>query len=132
MPIEPRAGHPEEQFNIVLRMCSLLTKEQLQYHIRDKPEGHHECGIFIIRQPEFCMEKPTLKLFHFFVKIFQLLFDFTVSVLTASLFVCALGALRTVHSVNLSVNKLRRILLNHMLSSINPPSLYYAKNMRCF
>lgn len=59
-------------------------------------------------------------------------FDFTVSVLTASLFGCALGALRTVHSVNLSVNKLWRILLNHMLSSLNPPSLYYAKNMRCF
>lgn len=76
------------------------------------------------------MEKPTLKLFHFLVQIFQLLFDFTVSVLTASLFVCALGALRTVHSVNLSVNKLWRILLNHMLSSLNPPSLYYAKNMR--
>lgn len=76
------------------------------------------------------MEKPALKLFHLFVQIFQLLFDFTVSVLTASLFVCALGALRTVHSVNLSVNKLWRILLNHMLSSLNPPSLYYAKNMR--
>ena len=78
------------------------------------------------------MEKPTLKLFHFLVQIFQLLFDFTVSVLTASLFGCALGALRTVHSVNLSVKKLWRILLNHMLSSLNPPSLYYAKNMRCF
>lgn len=76
------------------------------------------------------MEKPALELFHLFVQIFQLLFDFTVSVLTASLFVCALGALRTVHSVNLSVNKLWRILLNRMLSSLNPPSLYYAKNMR--
>ena len=76
------------------------------------------------------MEKPALKFFHLFAQIFQLLVDLTVSVLTASLFVCALGALRTVHSVNLSVNKLRRILLNHMLSSLNPPSLYYAKNMR--
>lgn len=65
------------------------------------------------------MEKSALELFHLFVQIFQLLFDFTVSVLTASLFVCALGALRTVHSVNLSVNKLWRILLNHMLSSLN-------------
>lgn len=51
------------------------------------------------------MEKSALELFHLFVQIFQLLFDFTVSVLTASLFVCSLGALRTVHSVNLSVNK---------------------------
>lgn len=65
------------------------------------------------------MEKTALKLFHFLFQIFQLLSDFAVSVLTASLFVCALGALRTVHSVNLSVNKLRRILLNHMLSSLN-------------
>lgn len=78
------------------------------------------------------MEKPTLKLFHFLVQIFQLLFDFTVSVLTASLFVCALGALRTVHSVNLSVNKLWRIMFSLVLNSLNPPSLYYAKNMRCF
>ena len=78
------------------------------------------------------MEKTVLKLFHFFVKIFQLLFDFTVSVLTASLFVCALGALRTVHSVNLSVNKLRRTMFSLVLNSLNPPSLYYAKNMRCF
>ena len=76
------------------------------------------------------MEKPALKLFHLFVQIFQLLVDFTVSVLTASRFFCALGALRTVHIVNLSVSKLWRILLNHMLSSLNPPSLYYAKNMR--
>lgn len=78
------------------------------------------------------MEKPTLKLFHFLVQIFQLLFDFTVSVLTASLFGCALGALRTVHSVNLSVNKLWRIMFSLVLNSLNPPSLYYAKNMRCF
>lgn len=76
------------------------------------------------------MEKSALKLFHLFVQNFQLLFEVAVSVLTASLFVCALGALRTVHSVNLSVSKLWRILLNHMLSSLNPPSLYYAKNMR--
>ena len=76
------------------------------------------------------MEKPALKLFHFLVQIFQLLSDFAVSVLTASLFVCALGALRTVHSVNLSVNKLRRIMFSLVLNSINPPSLYYAKNMR--
>ena len=67
--------------------------------------------------PPFCSELPAT-------------FEVAVSVLTASLFVRALGALRTVHSVNLSVNKLRRILLNHMLSSLNPPSLYYAKNMR--
>lgn len=78
------------------------------------------------------MEKSALKLFHFLVQIFQLLFDFTVSVLTASLFVCALGALRTVHSVNLSVNKLWRIMFSLVLNSLNPPSLYYAKNMRCF
>ena len=78
------------------------------------------------------MEKPALKLFHFLFQIFQLLFDFTVSVLTASLFVCALGALRSVHSVNLSVNKLRRIMFSLVLNSLNPPSLYYAKNMRCF
>lgn len=76
------------------------------------------------------MEKPALELFHLFVQIFQLLFDFTVSVLTASLFVCALGALRTVHSVNLSVNKFRRTLVGLMPNSLNPPSLYYAKNMR--
>lgn len=37
------------------------------------------------------MEKPTLKLFHFLVQIFQLLFDFTVSVLTASLSVAHLA-----------------------------------------
>ncbi len=78
------------------------------------------------------MEKTALKLFHFLFQIFQLLFDFTVSVLTASLFVCALGALRTVHSVNLSVNKLRRIMFSLVLNSLNPPSLYYAKNMRRF
>lgn len=65
------------------------------------------------------MEKPALKLFHLFIQDFQLLFEVAVSVLTASLFNCALGALRTVHSVNLSVNKLWRILLNHMLSSLN-------------
>lgn len=107
MPIEPRyRGHPENrQFNVVLRTCSLLTKEQFQHHIRANPKGQHECGIFKISKPELCVEKPALKLFHLFVQNFQLLFDFTVSVLTASLFVCALGALRTVHSVNLSVNK---------------------------
>lgn len=76
------------------------------------------------------MEKTALKLFHFLVQIFQLLFDFTVSVLTASLFGCAFGAFRIVHIANLSVNKFKRILLNHMLSSLNPPSIYYAKNMR--
>ena len=65
------------------------------------------------------MEKSALKLFHFLVQIFQLLFDFTVSVLTASLFVCALGALRTVHSVNLSVNKLWRIMFSLVLNSLN-------------
>lgn len=72
------------------------------------------------------MEKPALKLFHFLFQIFQLLSDFAVSVLTASLFVCALGALRTVHIVNLSVSKLRRIMFNLVLNSLNPPSLYYA------
>ena len=65
------------------------------------------------------MEKSALKLFHFLVQIFQLLFDFTVSVLTASLFGCALGALRTVHSVNLSVNKLWRIMFSLVLNSLN-------------